>query len=75
MAGLENNYSLAERVGSQEVCVAILDPQSFQLSGNVRISFNIILLSGTASGKNNFFTISTLHAILHMRLSFILMSS
>ena len=58
MAGLENNYSVAERVGSQEVCVAILDPQTFQLSGNARISFTITLMPGTASGKNEFYKYS-----------------
>jgi len=39
-----------EGVGTLEVCIAILDPQQFQLSGNVQINFALTLEPETATG-------------------------
>ena len=41
---------MEEGLGTLEVCIAILDPQQFQLSGNVQINFALTLEPETATG-------------------------
>lgn len=49
-SGFERDYTVGEGVGSLEVCVAILDPQEFELSGNAQINYTFTLEPETAAG-------------------------